>query len=237
MRVDLAAEVRKMVAHGLRLEAALMVGFDHDDRSAFERRFEFAMSLPVASFNISVLVAPVATPLYEAMRAQGRFLSDEVLAQFPSANLITNFTPARMSRDDLYVGAKWLISRILDPDHFGHRLQALSDLLAPPPWEPGGQGRRRRQARPRAGALFSQVMRDLTRRDERIAALVKRAFALMRQRPEIRDGISDALSHYLMGLRSAEQNGIYDRTWARMDAPPFGTTSADDRLARLRACA
>ena len=238
LRVDLGAEVRNIVGRGLRVEAGLMVGFDHDDLSAFERQFEFAMSLPVGGFNISVLVAPVGTPLYDAMRAQGRIASDEVLAQFPSANLITNFAPARMGRDDLYVGAKWLISKLMDPDNFYIRLEAMSKLLAPPPWQRSGRGPRRRHATRRtAEALFAQVMRDQTRRDARIAALVRRAFTLMRQRPEIRDGIGDALSHYLMTLQSYELNSVYDRSWARMDAPPFGIASADERLARIRAFA
>jgi radical SAM superfamily enzyme YgiQ (UPF0313 family) len=236
MRVDLGAEIGKIVSRGLRVEAALMVGFDHDDRTVFARQLEFAMSLPVGGFNVSVLVAPVATPLYEAMRAQGRIVSDEVLAQFPSANLITNFTPARMSRDELYVGAKWLISKLMHPDNFSLRLQAMSELLAPPPWERHGRGRRL-PARPKAAALFTQVTRDLTRRDERVAALVQRAFALMRKRPEIRDGISDALSNYLMTLRSYEVNGVYDRAWAGMDTPPFGEASSDARLERIRAYA
>jgi hypothetical protein len=59
----------------------------------------------------------------------------------------------------------------------------------------------------------------------------------MRARPEIGDAIGDALSHYLMTLRSYEVNGIYDRAWAAMAAPPFGIASADERLARIRACA
>ena len=112
----------------------------------------------------------------------------------------------------------------------------MSGLLAPPPWERRGQGRRH-PARRNATGLFSQVMRDLTRRDGRVAALVQRTFALARQRPEIRDGISDALSHYLMTLRSYEVNNIYDRAWAHMGAPPFGKALADERLERIRAFA
>jgi hypothetical protein len=238
LNVDLGAEVRKLIARGLRVEAALMVGFDHDGLSAFERRFAFAQALPVGSFNISVLVAPVGTPLYADMRAQGRIVSDEVLAQFPSANLITNLMPARMSRDDLYVGAKWLVSKLMDPDNFYPRIEAMSELLAPPPWERAGRGQRRRPPmRPAAAKLFAQVARDLSRRDPRIAAVVQRAMALMRARPHVRDAIGDALSHYLMTFRSYEMNGIYDRAWAKMDAPPFGTSSADERLARIRAYA
>ena len=126
----------------------------------------------------------------------------------------------------------------MDPDNFYIRLEAMSKLLAPPPWQRSGRGPRRRHATRRtAEALFAQVMRDQTRRDARIAALVRRAFTLMRQRPEIRDGIGDALSHYLMTLQSYELNSVYDRSWARMDAPPFGIASADERLARIRAFA
>ena len=238
LHVDLGVEIGKLVDRGLRVEAALMVGFDHDSLSAFERRFAFAQALPVGGFNISVLVAPVGTPLYADMRAQGRIVSDEVLAQFPSANLITNITPARMSRDDLYVGAKWLISKLMDPDNFYARIVAMSERLAPPPWQRNGPGRRRRLLmRPAVTALFAQVTRDLTRRDARVAAVVQRAVALSRARPDARDAIGDALSHYLMTLRSYEMNGVYDRAWAEMDAPPFGTSSADERLARIRAYA
>jgi hypothetical protein len=32
-------------------------------------------------------------------------------------------------------------------------------------------------------------------------------------------------------------NGIYDRAWVKMSAPPFGIASADERLARIRAYA
>jgi hypothetical protein len=142
-----------------------------------------------------------------------------------------------MSRDELYVGAKWLISKLMDPDNFYARIAAMSERLAPPPWQRHGRGRRRPIMRPAATALFAQVSRDLTRRDARVAAVVQRAVALMRTRPQVRDAIGDALSHYLMTLRSYELNSIYDRAWAKMDSPPFGIASADERLARIRAYA
>jgi hypothetical protein len=227
LKVDLVAECRKVVRAGLRIEGGLMVGFDSDDRSAFRRQFEFAMALPVGTFNLSVLVAPVATPLYAAMQAQGRIVSDEVLAQFPSANLITNFLPAQMTRDELYVGAKWLVNKLLDPDNFHTRFATMADLLAPPPWVRRGGRRMRHASRRRSAALVSHVLRDLSARDPRVGNLVGRAFALMRSRPEIRDGLSDALTHYVMTLRSYERDGIYERGWAELPAPPFGSAAAD----------
>lgn len=230
--VDLAAQIRKMVSHGLRVEAGLMVGFDHDDLTTFQRQFEFAMSLPVGGFNVSVLAAPVGTPLYADLRARGRIVSDDVLAQFPSANLITNLLPAQMTRDELYVGAKWLISKLWDPDNFLARLTAMSEILAPPPWERDG-GRRRGAGKPATDAWFRHIRRDLTRRDPRLSRLLEHSFALIRRRPEIRDGIGDALGHYLLSLRGYELSAVYDRQWAAMDAPPFGIEGIERRLQSL----
>ncbi len=236
LRVDLVEECKTVVRAGIRLEAGLMVGFDHDDHSIFQRQFDFAMALPVSGFNVTVLVAPVATPLYDNLLAQGRIVSDEVLAQFPSANLITNFEPAQMTRDDLYVGAKWLINKLLDPANFEHRLGQVIELLVPPPWERDGLGGRRRPlGRRKPVTLFSRVLHDLTRRDPRIAALVRRTFARMRARPEIRDILGDALTYYLMTLRGYELEGVYDRSWEQLPAPPFGAATADERLERIRA--
>jgi radical SAM superfamily enzyme YgiQ (UPF0313 family) len=237
LHVDLAEACRKVVRAGIRLEAGLMVGFDHDDQTCFERQFDFAMTLPVSAFNVTVLVAPAATPLFEELRVQGRIVSDEVLAQFPSANLITNFEPAQMTRDELYVGAKWLINKLLDPDNFELRLESMLDMLVPPPWERNGDGRRRRPlARAKPVALFSRVLQDLTRRDRRIAGLVRRTFDRMRKRPEIREVLGDALTYYLMTLRGYEIEGVYERGWAALAAPPFGIATADERLSHIRAC-
>ncbi len=235
LKVDLQAECCKIVSAGLRIEGGLIVGFDSDDRSAFRRQFDFAMALPVGTFNVSVLVAPVATPLHEGMVKSGRIVTDDVAAQFPSANLITNFRPAQMSREDLYIGAKWLVNKLLDPENFYHRLEAMSALLASPPWVRRGSGSRRRHpGRRKAEALFSHVLRDLMRRDPRIATLMRRSFALMAARPEIRDGLSDALTHYLMTLRSYELDGVYERGWAELEGPPFGAAIPDFALTRPR---
>lgn len=236
LNVDLVEACRKIVRAGLRLEVGLMVGFDHDDRSIFQSQFDFAMALPVSGCNVTVLVAPVATPLFDNLRAEGRIVSDEVLAQFPSANLITNFEPAQMTRDDLYVGAKWLINKLLDPDNFETRLQSLIELLIPPPWERDRAGGRRRPlARRKPVALFSRVMHDLMRRDKRIARLVRRTFDRMRERPDVREVLGDALTYYLVTLRGYELQGIYERGWAAMPEPPFGIATADERLSRIRA--
>jgi radical SAM superfamily enzyme YgiQ (UPF0313 family) len=238
LRIDMVEECRKVVRAGVRVEAGLMVGFDHDDRGVFQRQFDFAQALPVGMFNLSVLVAPVATPLYEAMRAANRIVLDDPMAQFPSANLVTNFNPAQMSRDDLYIGSKWLVNKLLDPESFFFRLSTTAELLAPPPWEQSGAGKRRRNASKRkATAAFSNIMRDLVRRDPRIATVVEKSFRLMRARPSIRESLGEILGHYLMTLRSYEVDGTYEPGWAEMKTPPFGHATSDSVLERIRATA
>lgn len=232
--VDPLEACRTMARAGVRLEGGLIVGFDSDDCSAFRRQFDFAMTLPVPTFNLSVLVAPVATPLYESMQAQGRIITDDILAQFPSAHLISNFRPAQMTRDELFVGAKWLVNKLWDPDNFYMRLEAMSELLAPPRWVRLKNGvRYRHPSRRGPEAVFTQVMRDMARRDPRVAKLVRRCFALMKAKPEIRDAVGDALTHYLMSLLSYDRAGIYVRGWAELDAPPFGTENAAAHLAKI----
>jgi radical SAM superfamily enzyme YgiQ (UPF0313 family) len=234
LHVDLVQQCRAIVSAGLRIEGGLMVGFDHDDRGCFRRQLDFAMSLPVAMFNLSVLTAPVATPLYDDLKAQGRIMSGEVIAQFPSANLVTNFQPAQMSRDELYVGARWLVSRLMHPDAVFARMAAMAEILAPPPWVRHGGRRRAHPSRRRSATLVARVMRGMSAADPATAAMIEKVRDLMRGRPEIREGLGDALSHYLMTLRGYQANGVYDADWARLPAPPFGAASAEDHMGELR---
>lgn len=214
LRVDLAEQCRKIVRSGVRIDAGLMVGFDSDDITAFRRQFEFAMSLPVGTFNVSVLVAPVATPFYRMLQEEGRIASGELRAQFPSPNLTTNFQPAQMSREELHIGAKWLLNKLLDPDLFYTRLVALSELLAPPPWKERGGKLMQHPNRRKAVAMFNYVMRDLSSRDPDVRTLVRRSLGLMKSRPDVREGIADSLSHYLIMLHNYMRIGLYRRGWA-----------------------
>lgn len=222
LHVDLGRQCRTIVQAGIRLEAGLMVGFDSDDRGCFQRQFDFAMSLPVVGFNVSVLTAPVATPLYASLQAQGRITSDQSLAQFPSADLTTNFQPAQMSREDLHIGARWLVSKLFDPEAVYERMLAMADHLGPPPWARHGGRRHSHPARRKPTAQVVRVMRELAASDARIAALIRQVKLLIHARPEVADGLSEALGHYCTTLRTYQEAGIYDPSWTNLPAPPFG---------------
>lgn len=222
LNTDMVAQLRRVVSHGLKVEAALMVGFDADGRDIFQRQHDFAMSLPVGTFKISSLVAPMATPLYEEMKAAGRLDLTSDQSHFPGADMITNIIPAQMSKQELYVGTKWLISRLYSPDAFLARLTDIAGVLGPNPLLSRGTGRAYNPpGRARANRLFARMLRALARRDRDVARAISRAGELMRARPEIRDGLSDVLTTWLLSLYVHIEKGVYDPAWAALDAPPF----------------
>ena len=110
MRVDLAGEVRKIVQAGIMVTCGIIVGFDHDDTSIFERQAEFIDTLAVPIVSLGLLVAPAATPLYARMQNEGRIIGH---GRFGAGGLLeTNIRPKLMSEAELKAGAAWLTNRI-----------------------------------------------------------------------------------------------------------------------------
>ena len=133
LHVDLVAQCRKIVAAGVTVQAGLMVGFDSDDLGCFERQLEFAMSLPIVSCRLSVLVAPVATPLYDTMKAAGRIIDDPMVDVAAGGGVVTNIQPMQMSREQLAEGADWLRRALSAPQNAIVRFEHYAKTLGPMP--------------------------------------------------------------------------------------------------------
>lgn len=217
---DMAARIGAAVDHGLQVVAALMVGFDADGPDIFRRQYEFGMSLPVGTFKVSTLVAPVSTPLYDQMAAAGRIVDDPAGSHFPGGDGLTNIVPARMTRDELRVGSRWLVSRLCSPDAFLERLDAMFDRLRPHPLE-GRAHRHEPPERALSGRLFMQAMVDMSRRDPAVARAIREVDGLMRRRPDLALTLSDLLHAWLLTLHGQIARGGYDPAWARLPEPPF----------------
>ena len=136
--VDMTEQIRAFLERGVSVTGGMIVGFDHDGPDIFERQFEFAMSLPVPIFSVGALVAPVATPLFERMQSAGRLIRGG--AEVAAAPWDTNIIPARMSREELFHGLRWLCSRLYAPANFGRRVIQMIEALQPPPCGSGAPG-------------------------------------------------------------------------------------------------
>ena len=229
---DLISQCEKSVSSGIKIEPAFIVGFDSDTLASFEMQYRFAMSLPAGSARIGPLVAPVATPLFDDMRNQGRLLEDPTIKSGAPPYYTSNFEPAQMSRAELYVGLRWLISKLYHPENFLIRLEKIVKLLAPPPWADLGP-RRARKPRPLAAWLAATVVKEAIRLDPRLKGIIDSAMASSRHRPEIGSAVSEVVIRYLAILVNLAKNGMYDPLWAQMDSPPFDMGFTDDRMERL----
>ena len=58
LKKNLVEEIQRIVDFGISVDCGMIVGFDGDDASIFERQYNFAMASPVPIFSLGTLVAP-----------------------------------------------------------------------------------------------------------------------------------------------------------------------------------
>lgn len=108
-RHNRAAEYREVIrrchAHGIAVQAGVVFGFDHDDRTIFRTTVEFYRSAGLDSATVSVLVPFPNTPLFKRLEAEGRILTRDWSKYNGKKDVV--FQPALMSPRDLLMGMEW----------------------------------------------------------------------------------------------------------------------------------
>jgi radical SAM superfamily enzyme YgiQ (UPF0313 family) len=121
VRGGLIERVQKVQAAGLEVYAGMIVGFDHDDTSIFERQFEFLQRARIIGAMAGMLSAIPKTPLYERLEAAGRL--DNAAADDP--RIATNVIPLLMTREEMRDGWLDLMDRLYDASNYFERFDAL----------------------------------------------------------------------------------------------------------------
>lgn len=192
LKQDLVAQTRSVVKSGIVVSSGMMIGFDSDDLSCFERQFDFGMSLPVVTIRVTVLVAPVATPLYAAMKAEGRLIEDSNDVSFAGTDCWTNILPRNMTRKQLAEGAIWLVDALFEPDNVIKRFEHVAELLKPAP----EHLRRHSGAKIAGSGVMLKLMRSGAK-DPRARRVIDAVNDLTHARPEIAWDLSPILAKYL----------------------------------------
>jgi hypothetical protein len=199
LRVDLAAEIRRLVEAGMMVMAGLIVGFDHDGPDIFDRQAAFVASLPVPAIQLGSLIAPAATPLFARLQKEGRLLN---LNSPDGAGMFTsNIQPKLMTVAQRNAGIVWLMNRIYSPAAYGSRVQAFVDA-----------SKTRRTAR-RASILTGiqgQMAQRLARGGAAERALVERLEGLAMLRPDLHGPLSYMLVFYCQVRFIMESSGQWD---------------------------
>jgi radical SAM superfamily enzyme YgiQ (UPF0313 family) len=97
--------IRRFHTHGIAVQAGVVFGFDHDDRSIFRTTVEFYRSAGLDSATVSVLIPFPNTPLFKRLDADGRILTRDWAKYNGKKDVV--FQPALMSPRELLMGMEW----------------------------------------------------------------------------------------------------------------------------------
>lgn len=118
--IDLVEQIGRFLDHGIWLIGGMIVGFDADNSSIFERQRRFAEAAPVPVFSLGALVAPAATRLADRLSREGRLIAGA--DRSTAVPWDTNIVPKQMSHVELLRGVRWLGNRLYQPESFGDRV-------------------------------------------------------------------------------------------------------------------
>lgn len=117
LRRDTLEQVRIIQEKGLWVLAGFIVGFDSDDEAIFNRQREFIEQADIAWAMAGMLQAPPTTPLYDRMKAEGRFLDDsDATSNFSAPNFRTV-----MPLPTLLHGLSRLLADLYEPSNYFQR--------------------------------------------------------------------------------------------------------------------
>ena len=97
--------VQRLHAHGIAVQAGVVFGFDHDDRSRFRTTVEFYRSVGLDSATVSVLIPFPNTPLFRRLESEGRILTRDWSRYNGKKDVV--FQPAMMTPHELLMGMEW----------------------------------------------------------------------------------------------------------------------------------
>ena len=97
----------------------MIIGFDHDDETIFDRQIAFLEEARIASGLVGMLHAIPRTPLYDRLLAEGRLDESE------DSGFSTNVIPLLMTREQMQDGYVRVMQALYDPENYFRRLESL----------------------------------------------------------------------------------------------------------------
>jgi radical SAM superfamily enzyme YgiQ (UPF0313 family) len=109
-RHDIYESLEKIYAHGIQVQAGMIVGIDDDSTEIVDQQAAFAQKAHIPIVMSGMLQAVEGTPLYTRVKAEGRLLDFQSGDQFNHSNIV----PVKMSHAELYAGYRRLLSALYD---------------------------------------------------------------------------------------------------------------------------
>ena len=115
----LVEKVKRIQDAGMEVWCGMIMGFDSDDATIFDRQIEFLRQARISFSMSGMLVAIPKTPLYERLLEDGRLdLSD-------TPEFGTNIRPLQMSAEELKDGYLRVLTELYTPEAYFERTESL----------------------------------------------------------------------------------------------------------------
>jgi hypothetical protein len=185
--------VNRILAHGIAIQAGIIVGFDHDAPSIFASLREFFQVSPLPDLMIGSLTAPRATDLFRRLTAEGR-LTGEVWDATAGNPFATNIVPKGMTRGELLDGVARLCCLAYSAPEFERRMLNLIDTYGAS--APGALAPARSAASEDRSRLFFSAIRRISALGPDEAAMVSTVLRAAARKPAVLPTVMHFLSRY-----------------------------------------
>lgn len=143
MGVNLIDQIQRFLDHGIAVNGGMIVGFDNDDQTIFNRQYDFAMRTPIPLFSLGALIAPEATPLYDRMERDNRLRINNDREVYAATPWMTNIVPKQLTEKELLDGIRWLGNSLYHPAAFEKRVLNFIESFRPPQFSQSIRSERR----------------------------------------------------------------------------------------------
>jgi radical SAM superfamily enzyme YgiQ (UPF0313 family) len=115
----LTEKVKRVQDAGIEVWCGMIMGFDNDDATIFDRQIEFIQNSRISFSMTGMLSAIPKTPLHDRLVSEGRLdLADR-------SDFGTNVIPLRMTREELLEGYLRVLKELYEPEAYFSRTDAL----------------------------------------------------------------------------------------------------------------
>jgi radical SAM superfamily enzyme YgiQ (UPF0313 family) len=115
----IAEKIHAIQAHGIEVFGGMMLGFDSDDETIFDRQLKMVEEARIVHSSVGMVTAIPKTPLYERLERDNR------LDHADRTEHGTNVIPLKIGREALRDGYLRVLSDLYSPANFFKRLDSL----------------------------------------------------------------------------------------------------------------
>ncbi len=121
LRRDMQADVRKLHAAGIQVQAGFIVGFDSDTDTSIQRQVEFIQRTGICTAMLGLLQAPPGTKLFQRLSVEGRLLGPSTGDNVDGTTNIQTRIPMDLLKDGYRRAMRYLYA----PRPYYQRLKAF----------------------------------------------------------------------------------------------------------------